>query len=71
MHAFFNAIGYYWSAPAILPLLGNAGFLALYLGGGVVSSFTSMWWNSSVRHLENHYSLGASGKPLLRSETSL
>jgi rhomboid-like protein len=44
-------------APAVLTILGNTSFLALYLGGGLVSSATSLLY-----HDKNHFgSQGASG----------
>jgi rhomboid-like protein len=52
--------GYYFMAPAVLSMLGNTAFLALYLGGGMFSSVTSLLY-----HNKNHPgSQGASGRCL-------
>lgn len=61
MHIFANAFTFYFMAPSVLHLLGNSGFLALYLGGGIVCSLASLWWNSSVKHRPYYSSHGASG----------
>jgi len=61
-HLLFNGLTYYWMAPTVLQLLGNTSFLALYLGGGVVSSCMSLWWNNGVKKRNEGYSShGASG----------
>ncbi|KIP12854.1 hypothetical protein PHLGIDRAFT_97577 [Phlebiopsis gigantea 11061_1 CR5-6] len=59
-HILVNAFTYYFMAPPVLALLGNSGFLALYLGGGMVSSLTSLWWNS-YKGNQFYSSHGASG----------
>ncbi|KAF7800017.1 hypothetical protein EIP86_011260 [Pleurotus ostreatoroseus] len=59
-HLLLNAFSFYFMAPPVLGALGNVGFLGLYLGGGIVSSFVSLWWNNDMKH--THYSShGASG----------
>jgi membrane associated rhomboid family serine protease len=60
-HLLFNGISYYFTVPSILMALGNTGFLALYLGAGLVASLSSLWWHSSVKKQPKFSSLGASG----------
>ena len=60
-HLLFNGISYYFTVPVILSVLGNTGFLALYLGAGLVASTSSLWWHSSVKQNPRYSSLGASG----------
>ncbi|KAL4076039.1 hypothetical protein J3A83DRAFT_4088443 [Scleroderma citrinum] len=59
-HALFNGLTFYFMAPAVMQLLGNKRFLALYFLGGISSSLASLAWNAFVRH-ENVSSHGASG----------
>ncbi|OBZ77108.1 Presenilins-associated rhomboid-like protein, mitochondrial [Grifola frondosa] len=56
MHAIFNVMGFYFMAPPVISLLGNVGFLALYLGSGLVSSLTSLYWHTSVKNHPNYNS---------------
>lgn len=65
-----NMFTLYLMAPPILSTLGPASFCALYFGGGVTSSFVSMFWNRNISPLidnqkavdpMNKYSHGASG----------
>ena len=65
MHIFTNAFTFYFMAPPVLQLLGNSGFLALYLGGGVFCALASLWWNNSVKHRPVYSSHGASGASML------
>lgn len=60
-HILLNAMSFYFMAPPVLAMLGNTAFLALYLGGGIVSSVTSVAFNTFVhkRHSASH---GASGE---------
>ncbi|KDQ64808.1 hypothetical protein JAAARDRAFT_238415 [Jaapia argillacea MUCL 33604] len=58
-HIFFNAFTYYFMAPSVIGVLGNAQFLTLYLGGGVVCSLTSLAWHR-YKHRDTS-SHGASG----------
>ncbi|KAI0829477.1 hypothetical protein BC628DRAFT_1315061 [Trametes gibbosa] len=44
MHLLFNGFTYYFMAPLVLSILGNVGFLGLYLGGGLTSSFAGIAW---------------------------
>jgi len=60
-HLLFNGVSYYFTVPVILSALGNTGFLALYLGAGLVASVSSLWWHSSVKKNPRFSSLGASG----------
>ncbi|KAI0080757.1 rhomboid-domain-containing protein [Panus rudis PR-1116 ss-1] len=60
-HIFFNAFTYYFMAPSVMSILGNSAFLALYLGGGLVSSAFSLMWHDYVRHSPGYTSHGASG----------
>ncbi|KAJ3521380.1 hypothetical protein NM688_g9023 [Phlebia brevispora] len=59
-HLFVNAFTFYFMAPPVLGALGNLGFLGLYLGGGIISSFVSLWWHARMNHPDMH-SHGASG----------
>ncbi|KAI0269242.1 hypothetical protein BC834DRAFT_619780 [Gloeopeniophorella convolvens] len=56
-HAFLNGATFWFLAPPALMILGNAQFLALYLGGSVFSSIVSLAWNNQ-REYRSH---GASG----------
>jgi len=56
-HLLFNGFTYFFMARPVLSMLGNKQFLILYLGGGLVSSITSLIWNSDRKHS----SQGASG----------
>lgn len=60
-HLLFNGVSYYFTVPVILSVLGNAGFLTLYFGAGLVASASSLWWHSSVKKNPKYSSLGASG----------
>ncbi|KAI0723347.1 hypothetical protein C8Q76DRAFT_722547 [Earliella scabrosa] len=44
MHLFFNGFTFYYMAPTVLAILGNVGFLGLYLGGGIFSSLVGIAW---------------------------
>ncbi|KDQ17589.1 hypothetical protein BOTBODRAFT_105664 [Botryobasidium botryosum FD-172 SS1] len=59
-HILLNAMSFYFMAPPVLAILGNTAFLALYLGGGIVSSLTSLAFNNLInrKHVSSH---GASG----------
>ncbi|KAI0370250.1 hypothetical protein BV20DRAFT_944427 [Pilatotrama ljubarskyi] len=62
MHLLFNGFTYYFMAPLVLSLLGNVGFLGLYLGGGIVSSLAGIAWrNYNPQHSPRAGSHGASG----------
>ncbi|KAI9510432.1 rhomboid-domain-containing protein [Russula earlei] len=56
-HALLNGLTFWFLAPTALAVLGNAHFLALYLGSGVFASLASLAWN---KH-RNYHSHGASG----------
>jgi len=59
-HLLFNGFTYFFMARPVLSMLGNRQFLIIYLGGGIISSLTSLLWNNVVR--DNPVSsLGASG----------
>lgn len=60
-HLLFNGFTYYFTVPSILFALGNTGFLALYLGAGLVASVSSIWWHTNVQKEQKFSSLGASG----------
>jgi rhomboid-like protein len=60
-HLLFNGFSYYFTVPSILFALGNTGFLALYLGAGLVASVSSIWWHTAVQKQSKFSSLGASG----------
>ncbi|KAI0650046.1 hypothetical protein C8Q79DRAFT_363814 [Trametes meyenii] len=60
-HILFNGFTYYFMAPLVLSILGNVGFLGLYLG---VSSLTGIAWrnyNQSSTRPQRSGSHGASG----------
>ncbi|KAI0637835.1 hypothetical protein C8Q77DRAFT_1166074 [Trametes polyzona] len=59
MHLLFNGFTYYFMAPLVLSILGNVGFLGLYLGGGLVSSFAGIAWREY--HQPNTRNAGAHG----------
>ncbi|TDL29311.1 rhomboid-domain-containing protein [Rickenella mellea] len=48
-HIFMNAFTFYFMAPPVIRFLGNASFLRLYLGGGIIGSIVSLLANKSVR----------------------
>jgi membrane associated rhomboid family serine protease len=52
--------GYYFMAPTVLAMVGNTSFLALYLGGGLISSAASLLYHDK----NAPGSQGASGKCL-------
>ncbi|KAF8342025.1 uncharacterized protein EI90DRAFT_2904405, partial [Cantharellus anzutake] len=60
-HALMNGLTFYFMAPAVLDLLGNARFLGLYLGGGLIASAVSLAWNHLTSGNPNYRSHGASG----------
>jgi rhomboid-like protein len=55
-----NGLTFFFMAPIVLGTLGNAGFLTLYLGGGIASSLVSVAWNRYISHRSTG-SHGASG----------
>ncbi|KAI0069030.1 rhomboid-domain-containing protein [Artomyces pyxidatus] len=57
-HIFMNGFTYFFMAPTVLRILGNTRFLALYFGGGVISSLASLQWHKGKRDYSSH---GASG----------
>ncbi|KZT26933.1 rhomboid-domain-containing protein [Neolentinus lepideus HHB14362 ss-1] len=60
VHFAVNAMTYYFMAPAVIAMLGNTSFLALYLGGGIISSCLSLFVGQQIRHRDVP-SQGASG----------
>ncbi|OCH93619.1 rhomboid-domain-containing protein [Obba rivulosa] len=59
-HALFNGLSFYFIAPALLSIMRNSSFLALYLAGGIAGCVTSVgmrWWMGR----RDTPSLGASG----------
>ncbi|TFK56067.1 rhomboid-domain-containing protein [Heliocybe sulcata] len=60
MHFTINAFTYYFMAPVVIAIVGNASFLALYLGGGIMSSCLSLLFGQQIRH-KDVPSHGASG----------
>ncbi|KAI0346922.1 rhomboid-domain-containing protein [Trametopsis cervina] len=60
-HIFMNAFTFYFLAPPVLQLLGARSFLALYLAGGIFSSFGSTWFHNVFAPRVNYSSHGASG----------
>ncbi|KAI0699428.1 hypothetical protein BC835DRAFT_1267788 [Cytidiella melzeri] len=60
-HIFVNAFTFYFMAPPVLGVLGKRSFLLLYLGGGIFSSLSSMWFNNVVLPKPHYSSHGASG----------
>lgn len=59
-HLLINGLGLYLMGPAALGILGNSAFLALYLGGGIVGSLASLFWNNYIKQQPTR-SQGASG----------
>ncbi|KAJ4492953.1 hypothetical protein C8J55DRAFT_602882 [Lentinula edodes] len=59
-HILFNMFTFYFLARPVLSILGSRRFLSLYIGGGLVSSFGSMYWHNKIKHRDTS-SLGASG----------
>ncbi|TFY52391.1 hypothetical protein EVJ58_g10044 [Rhodofomes roseus] len=61
-HILVNAFSFYFMAPTVLQMLGNARFLTFYMGAGAVASVISLYWNNVARKTrENYQSHGASG----------
>ncbi|KAH9894294.1 rhomboid-domain-containing protein [Cubamyces lactineus] len=60
-HLLFNGFAYYFTAPVVLSLLGNVGFLGLYLGSGIVSSVAAVAWRYYTNPHVRGGSHGASG----------
>ncbi|EPQ59549.1 rhomboid-domain-containing protein [Gloeophyllum trabeum ATCC 11539] len=60
MHFLVNAFTYGFMAPGVIAILGNASFLTLYLGGGILSSGLSLLWSEQVKKRDTS-SQGASG----------
>ncbi|KJA21675.1 hypothetical protein HYPSUDRAFT_140292 [Hypholoma sublateritium FD-334 SS-4] len=59
-HILFNGFTFFFMASPVLSILGSRQFLFLYIGGGLVSSFTSgIWSNLAGKH--DYSSHGASG----------
>ncbi|KAH6915149.1 hypothetical protein BKA70DRAFT_1093896 [Coprinopsis sp. MPI-PUGE-AT-0042] len=59
-HILFNGFTFFFTAPVVLQMLGNKKFLALYLGGGIISSAISLMYAAAVYGVDRP-SLGASG----------
>ncbi|TBU32095.1 rhomboid-domain-containing protein [Dichomitus squalens] len=60
-HILFNGFTFYFVAPLVISILGNAGFLSLYLGGGIVSSLAGIAWRNYKQGNQPSGSHGASG----------
>ncbi|KAF9821437.1 hypothetical protein IEO21_00683 [Rhodonia placenta] len=60
-HFLVNAFSYYFMAPTVIQILGNARFLGLYLRGGVICSAASVLWHTYIKGNPNQSSVGASG----------
>ncbi|KAF9534438.1 hypothetical protein CPB83DRAFT_844247 [Crepidotus variabilis] len=61
-HILFNGFTFFFIGPPVLTLLGSRQFIFLYLGGGLVSSFTSILYSRLGGHRDpNFASHGASG----------
>lgn len=60
-HILFNGLAFYFMAPEVIRLLGNASFVGLYFLGGIGSSIISLLFNRTVAQREGA-SRGASGK---------
>ncbi|KAF5393903.1 hypothetical protein D9757_000210 [Collybiopsis confluens] len=59
-HILFNMFTFYFLGRPVLSILGTQKFLSLYIGGGLASSFGSMFWHNKIQHHDTN-SLGASG----------
>ncbi|KAI1792888.1 rhomboid-domain-containing protein [Ganoderma leucocontextum] len=60
-HILFNGFTFYFMAPLVISILGNVGFLGLYLGGGVVSSLAGIAWRNRVQSKEQAQGSGSHG----------
>ncbi|PIL36792.1 hypothetical protein GSI_00482 [Ganoderma sinense ZZ0214-1] len=60
-HILFNGFTFYFMAPLVLSILGNVGFLGLYLGSGVVSSLAGIAWRNRVQGREQAQGSGSYG----------
>lgn len=60
-HFLVNAFSYYFMAPTVIQILGNARFLGLYLRGGIICSAASVLWHTYIKRNPNQSSVGASG----------
>ncbi|GAA6013831.1 hypothetical protein JCM10207_008207 [Rhodosporidiobolus poonsookiae] len=60
-HILVNCLSLYFLAPAAMSILGNAGFLSLYLFSSVISSATSALFARFVTQNPYHSAHGASG----------
>ncbi|KAJ8595375.1 rhomboid-domain-containing protein [Rhizopogon salebrosus TDB-379] len=60
-HALFNGMSFYFMAPGVIQVLGNARFLSLYFFGGIASSVASLVWNRFYKRQDGYSSHGASG----------
>ncbi|POY74586.1 hypothetical protein BMF94_2347 [Rhodotorula taiwanensis] len=61
-HILVNMASLFFMAPAVISILGNSGFLALYFFAGVASSTVSLVFNHFVNRQNPHYAAhGASG----------
>ncbi|KAI0771890.1 hypothetical protein BD413DRAFT_475177 [Trametes elegans] len=49
LHIFMNGFTYWFLAPPVMSMLGNARFLGLYLGSGIVANLTSVAWHDKDR----------------------
>ncbi|EIN10674.1 rhomboid-domain-containing protein [Punctularia strigosozonata HHB-11173 SS5] len=58
-HIFVNGFSFFFMAPTVLSLLGNARFIGLYFGGGIISSAVSLAWSAKAGR--DRPSQGASG----------
>lgn len=45
-HILVNSIGLWFAGPAVASILGTSGYLLFYLGSGIFSALTSLWWQS-------------------------
>jgi len=59
-HILFNGFTFFFMAKPVLQLLGSRQFVFLYLGGGLISSFSSIVY-AKLAEKRNHASHGASG----------
>ncbi|KAF9057275.1 hypothetical protein BJ165DRAFT_1330281, partial [Panaeolus papilionaceus] len=59
-HILMNAFTFYFLSRNVLQMLGSRRFILLYLGGGMISSFTSMFY-AMATNKAGYMSHGASG----------
>ena len=65
MHLFFNMYFLFQIGPLLVQRKGQAGFAVVYLGGGLLSSLASAWWQA-ITMLSKGAAPAANGLPPLK-----